>query len=81
MLHSQKALERCWSWVRHSGKTREAMAEMAGVNMAVITRLKQRKGVSIASLERVEASIPKNFRDPYAKERAEAKKATQYEPA
>jgi hypothetical protein len=45
------------------------MADMAGVNMAVITRLKQRKGVSIASLERVEASIPKNWRDPLPAEK------------
>ena len=69
MLHSHKALERCWSWVRHSGETREAMAERAGVNMAVITRLRQRKAVSMASLERVEASIPKGWRDPLPSEK------------
>lgn len=64
MLHSRAALQRCQSWAKHSGKTREAMAEEAGVNLAVIRRLRAGLSVSIASLERVEATIPRNWRDP-----------------
>lgn len=64
MTYIQKAHARVGSWVRHSGRTREEMAESANVALDVIRRLRAGLPVSMANFERVERSIPKNWRDP-----------------
>jgi hypothetical protein len=68
MIHARMSLERCRSYARHSGKTREAMADDAGVDVGVVKRLRAGLPVSLANLERFEASIPKNWRDPLPQE-------------
>lgn len=69
MTLTRTILERCQSWARHSGKTREAMAAEAGVHITVIKRLRQNLPVSVASLERVEAVVPLSWSDPMSSEK------------
>ena len=64
MTYIEKAHAKASSWVRHSGRTREEMAEAAGVSLDVIRRLKAGLPVSVASLQNIERSIPNNWRDP-----------------
>jgi transcriptional regulator with XRE-family HTH domain len=61
---AREAIKRCRSYVDHSGKTQEQMAAEAGVSIIVIKRLRAGLPISLASLEKIEASIPKRWRDP-----------------
>lgn len=63
------AIRRCRSWVIHSGLTGEEIAGKAGVGLSTVWRLKDGKEVSTRSLRRIEAAIPKNWRDPLPAER------------
>ena len=69
MNHARTAFERCVSYARHSGKSREAMAEAAGVGLDAVRRLRVGLPISFTNLERFERSIPKNWRDPLPSER------------
>ena len=52
------------SYARHSGKSREQMAEAAGVGIDAVRRLRAGLPISMRNMERFERAIPKEWRNP-----------------
>ena len=62
--HTERAIRRCLSWIKHSGLTDAELADRAGIAANTLRRLKRGQGVTVRAVQCVERSIPKNWRDP-----------------